>query len=116
MSDVSEIDLTTPQRETLRAVLSDFADRIDIVGVYGSRVQGNARPGSDVDLVIFGRLDLRDEAAIRSALEESDLSVFADVVAYDLIEHQPLKAQIDHWMRTLFTRADLLAAQAERAA
>ena len=67
-----------------------------------------------MDLVIYGRLLPRDEAAVREALEESDLSIFADVVAYERIDHAPLRAQIDYWMRPLFTKAELT--QAGRAA
>ena len=109
MNGSSEIDLTADQRGALRSALARFADLIDTVGVYGSRVQGHARPGSDVDLVLYGPLDARDEADIRTALEDSDLSIFADVVAYDGIGHDALRAQIDHWMKPLFARDDLLA-------
>lgn len=110
------IDLTAPQRDALRDVFARFADRLDIVGVYGSRVQGRAQPGSDVDLVVYGRVKPRDVAAMRMALDESDLSIFADVVAYEGVEHPPLRAQIDHWMRPLFTRDDLLMSSAKAAA
>lgn len=104
-----EIDLTTPQRAALLSVFSPYADRIDTVGVYGSRAQGSARPGSDVDLVVYGRISRSDIADIAHTLDESDLSIFADVIAYDGIGHTTLKAQIDRWMRPLFQRDDLRA-------
>lgn len=111
-----EIDLTSRQRQALFKVFSPYAERVEVVGVYGSRTQGRARPGSDVDLVIYGELAPGDLAAMRSDLEESDLSIFADVIDYGKIEHRPLKAQVDHWMKPLFTRHDLLAARTAEAA
>lgn len=110
------IDLTQRQRQALLDVFSRYADRVETVGVYGSRTQGRARPGSDVDLVIYGELAARDLGSMLGDLEESDLSIFADVVDYAEITHAPLKSQIDHWMRPLFTRHDLLAARTAEAA
>ena len=104
-----EIDLTVPQRTALRSVFLRFADRLDVVGVYGSRVQARARAGSDVDLVIYGTVTDRDLADMRHHLEDSDLSIFADVIAYDHIKHANLREQIDKWAKPLFTRADLLS-------
>lgn len=106
---LQEIDLTTQQRSVLRSVFEPFAREIETVGVYGSRAQGRARPGSDVDLVVYGSVSEGDIAAIRMGLEESDLSVFADVIAYDRIKHAKLREQIDKWAKPLFTRADLLS-------
>jgi uncharacterized protein len=102
-----DIDLTQPQRNALLSVLSPYADLIETVGIYGSRVQGRARPGSDVDLVVYGKVSPRDLARIAHDLDESDLSIFADILAYDAITHAPLKAQIDKWMKPLFQRDEL---------
>lgn len=102
-----DIKLTQPQRSALHAVFAPFADRIETVGIFGSRVQGTARAGSDVDLVVYGGVSRDDIAEITSRLEESDLSIFADVVAYESVSHKALKLQIDQWMRPLFERVDL---------
>ena len=103
-----EIDLTGPQRAALRAVFAPYADRLESVGVYGSRVQARARAGSDVDLVVYGAVTADDLAQIRMDLEESDLSIFSNVTAYNAISHPPLKEQIDKWMRPLFGRGGLV--------
>jgi uncharacterized protein len=108
MSSTPEIDLTPMQRQALFDVFSRYADRIETVGVYGSRAQGRARSGSDVDLVLYGTLSPRDLAMIADDLDESDLSIFADVLDYEAVTHEPLKAEIDKWGRPLFSRADLL--------
>lgn len=102
-----EIDLTGPQRAALRAVFVPHAAKLESVGVYGSRAQGRARPGSDVDLVIYGAVSADDVAQMRIDLEESDLSIFADITAYDAIRHPALRQEIDTWMQPLFTRAEL---------
>lgn len=105
----TDIDLTAPQRAALHRVFAPFASRIETVGVFGSRVQGTARAGSDVDLVIYGGVTREDIAEIANRLEESDLSIFADVISYQSVSHEALKSQIDQWMRPLFARSDLNA-------
>lgn len=91
------IDLTKAQTDALGEVLSNFADRFDRIAVYGSRVQGRARKGSDVDLVIYGKANSADVAALRQALEDSDLSIFAGVTVYADTSFEPLRQEIDRW-------------------
>lgn len=52
------------------------------VYAFGSRVQGNAKPFSDLDLVIMGdsSLDFRQLADLRDAFAESSLPFRVDVV------------------------------------
>jgi predicted nucleotidyltransferase len=44
----------------LRAALEPLADRIDLAFVYGSHASGEARPDSDVDLMVVGAVSLRE--------------------------------------------------------
>lgn len=104
------IELTDIQRETLRSVLRNHADSIGAVGVYGSRVQGRSRPGSDVDLVVYGEIDQRTLTQINRDIDESDLSISWNLTAYAHIANARLKEQIDRWVQPLFTRQELLAA------
>ncbi len=46
-------------------------------------------------------------ADIAHNLDESDLSILADVVAYDAVSYAPRNDQIDKRMRPLFQREDL---------
>lgn len=110
MSVTPEIDLTEAQRGALHDVFRRHIDRLETVSVYGSRAQGTARPGSDVDIVLYGRVTPSDIATMASDLEDSALSIFADIVAYDLITHEGLKRQIDRFAKPLFRHEDLLAA------
>lgn len=52
------------------------------VWAFGSRVTGDARPYSDLDLVIKtgNRLSLKRMATIKEAFDESDLTIKVDVV------------------------------------
>ncbi len=102
------IELSEMQRAAIKAAFQPFANSIAVVGVYGSRAQGSARPGSDVDLVVYGSLSDADVEYIRGELEAGDLSVFADVVCYAHIQHAVLKSQIDKWMKPLFRQNELL--------
>jgi len=54
--------------DVLREALEPFAGCIDLAYVYGSHARGEARPESDVDLMIVGAVSLQDvSSAIRDA-------------------------------------------------
>ena len=62
--------------------------------LYGSRAKGNYKPGSDIDLTLFGStLTHRSLADIADELDELllpysvDLSIFADLNHVELREH-----------------------------
>ncbi len=44
----------------LRAALEPLADRIERAYIYGSHARGDERPDSDIDLMIVGRVTLRE--------------------------------------------------------
>ena len=50
------------------------------VWAYGSRVDGTAHDGSDLDLAIVGEGDI---CALKSALQESNIPFLVDVVKFD---------------------------------
>ena len=67
----------TEVRRILAAHLPDHEVR-----AFGSRVQGTARPFSDLDLAVMGEapLDLRRLATLKDAFVESNLPFRVDVV------------------------------------
>lgn len=99
--------LTDRQLAILRGVLRPFADRIDRVGLFGSRATGTQRPNSDIDLVLYGTLGDAEIDRLWTLFDESALPMTVDVVAYRRIAHAGLKAHVDRVMRPLFTGAAL---------
>ena len=69
-------------RRLLAALLPDCEVR-----AFGSRVTGNAKPHSDLDLVLLGptRLPLDRLAAVREAFAESELPIRVDVIDWHAI-------------------------------
>ena len=58
----------------LRAVQEAFGERVRFVGLQGSRARGEARPGSDIDVVLLlDELSWQDVLTYRRAIEELPL-------------------------------------------
>lgn len=93
----------------LRSILAPFADKIDRVAVFGSYATGRARANSDIDLVVYGRLEIGEIDRLYTLFDDSALSVSVDVVAYDDALYSPLKQHIDAVAVTLFDHDDLKA-------
>ena len=71
--------LTETQLETVRALIRRYLPHV-LVWAYGSRVTDTYRPESDLDLVVFGDSEMKEEfCALREAFEESDLSFRVDL-------------------------------------
>jgi predicted nucleotidyltransferase len=87
---------------TVAAVLASAAARIGAVKVFGSRATGRARPGSDLDLVVFPPSPGGALNDLRFAFEESDLPIHVDVLAWDDIESQSLRDEIGRRAVPLF--------------
>jgi len=82
--------------------LLPFSDKIDRVGLFGSRSTGLYRPNSDIDLVIYGSIDEKTMDRIFTLLNDSNLPIKVDLQVYDLIEYSPLKDHIDANVMLLF--------------
>lgn len=80
--------------------------QVDRALVFGSRAKGNFKPGSDVDIAIFGSdIDQSTVATLSFFLnEETFLPYFFDVVHYDTLEEIALKEHIDRVGLVIFTR------------
>lgn len=94
-------------RDWLRTILADFGDRIDEIALFGSRATGTARANSDIDLVIYGRLDEADVDRLWTLFDDSPISVSVDVIAYDRELYPPLRRHIDRTRQVLFTNEQL---------
>lgn len=78
-----KIDLMPTQHRLLVELIERHLPNTD-VWAYGSRVQWNSRPESDLDLVVFSGPDQDGHvAALREALEESGLPFRVDLLVWD---------------------------------
>ncbi|NUN15685.1 MAG: nucleotidyltransferase domain-containing protein [Myxococcales bacterium] len=111
---MSKHGLTPDQMEQIAAVLHPYADKIETVGLFGSRAQGTYRPNSDVDLVIRGNLDEADVDRLYTLFEESSLPFQFDVIAYHRIAYPPLKRHIDQVFCPILSHDDLAKGRRER--
>jgi predicted nucleotidyltransferase len=70
----------------VRQLLADLAPECE-VRVFGSRVAGNAKPYSDLDIVLVGsgRIAPVRVSALREAFAESDLPIRVDVLDWHAI-------------------------------
>ena len=91
----------------IRHILQPYAQKIDVVGLFGSRAQGTYKENSDIDIVLYGDLTEGDMNRIYSLFDECLLPVSVDVKAYHLLDYPPLKKHIDTVMHVIFTREDL---------
>ena len=77
------INITPAQHQVLRGLLNKFLPHVE-VWAFGSRVKGNSRPDSDLDLVVFSRPDSSSAVyALKEALDESSLPFSVDVLVWD---------------------------------
>ena len=77
------IDITADQRQTLVSLLDRHLPNTE-TWVYGSRVNGTSRPGSDLDMVVFSPPEQAPEVSeLREAFEESNLPFRVDLFIWD---------------------------------
>lgn len=81
--------------QSLESVFKQF-DTIDKVVLYGSRALGTHKPGSDIDLALFGKNVTPDLiASIAILIDDLLLPYTLDLTAYDLIDNLALREHID---------------------
>ena len=83
------IDLSPEHLEIVKRLLKSRAGGRE-VWVYGSRVKGNARKYSDLDLVIKGNQRIQQNVllGLKEAFEESDLPFCVDVLDWNRISDE----------------------------
>jgi predicted nucleotidyltransferase len=99
--------LTPNQIESIAAILRPYAEKIKIVGLFGSRAKGTYRANSDIDLAIDGELSEEELERIYTLFDESQLPFKIDVNVLALIDYQPLKEHIKTAFHPLLTQDDL---------
>ena len=112
MQQATRIDHGLSKRELfiLRNILKLYHSKIDTVGIFCSRANGEFKPWSDIDLVLFGNLQEKDVARICTLLDDSSLGLSIDVLAYPHVHYPPLKRHIDENTKQLFSSSEIEAA------
>jgi predicted nucleotidyltransferase len=88
----------------IKQVLVGFPE-VEQVKIYGSRAKGNYRPGSDIDLTLFGaHLDQRQCADIADQLDELLLPYTIDLSVFHLLDHADLKEHIERVGKVFYQR------------
>lgn len=86
--------LSTETVATIHAIFSRFP-QIERAILFGSRAKGCARPGSDIDLTLVGRIDHATLSKIEEALDDSPLPYLFSLSAYANLKDPDLLAHID---------------------
>ena len=92
--------------DELFAVTETFKNVPQIMraALFGSRAKGNYKPYSDVDIVLYGDLDMTAVEQVRADLEELPLVYKFDVVAYGLINDAELRQHIERVGITIYEK------------
>jgi len=91
----TEFGLPPATMATIRHILAEVP-AVEKAVIYGSRAKGTHRPGSDIDLTLFGdALNLDTLGQIATRLEESPIPYQVDLSVFKLIEHAGLRQHIE---------------------
>jgi len=79
---------------------------IEKVIIFGSRAMGNYKPGSDIDLAIFGeKITFETVSRLHGKINEVlPIPYFIDVVNYETLESESLKQHIQLEGKEIFHR------------
>lgn len=96
------IDLSTEQLETVKQILETLGGGHE-VWAYGSRVKGDARKYSDLDLVIKGPQRIEQDVLFRlkDAFEASDLPFRVDVLDWSRASDEFKKRILENYTAIL---------------
>lgn len=89
------VDLREKDFDVLRLIFLRFPS-VRSVRIFGSRARGVARRASDLDLaVIAPGISDREWSELRHALDEAPLIYNLDIVRFDALKDQKLRARIE---------------------
>lgn len=77
---------------------------IDEVVIYGSRVKGNYRESSDIDITLKGDISKEDVNKLWQKLDDSFISYKFDISVYNRLKSENLLEDIDRVGETFYKR------------
>lgn len=87
--------------EMIKNLFRSYSE-ISEVKIFGSRAKGNFKPGSDIDLAIFGSIDEKLLRHIAFELDELSTPYKFDVLNYNTVDNKALKQNIDKYGKLLY--------------
>ena len=87
----------------IQAVLARNPD-VDKAVLYGSRAMGAYKTGSDIDLTLYGDLNLSRLTAIATELDDLLLPYTIDLSVYASLNNDDLRAHIDRVGKVFYER------------
>ena len=90
----------------LFSVTETFKNDVRILGaaIFGSRAKGDYKPYSDVDIVLYGDLNLSDVERVICDLDELPMVYKFDVVAYGLVKNPAFRLHIERVAVSIYER------------
>jgi len=98
------------EKEDLERIIAVFRSfpEVEKAILYGSRVKGNYREGSDIDICLVGRqLNLSVMNAIAQGIYTLNLPYLFDMSIYHQVSNPDFKEHINRLGETLFDRKQL---------
>lgn len=97
--------LRNEDMENIITTIQQFSE-IEKAAIFGSRAKGNYKPGSDLDIAIWGKdISFSTISRLHAILEEeSPMPYYFDIVDYSHLNHAELKSHIDRVGIVFFTR------------
>jgi predicted nucleotidyltransferase len=97
--------LTETTIESIQAVFARFPE-VEKAVLYGSRAKGNFKPGSDIDLTLYGGALTTDLcSAVASALDDLPLPYTFDLSVFAALHHAKLREHIERVGVVFYERA-----------
>lgn len=96
--------ITPKSFELILKTISEYKE-IERAAIYGSRAMENFKPGSDIDLVIYG-INVTPETVFRlkTKLEqELPIPYYFDLTHYETVSNSELKKHIDEFGKFFYS-------------
>jgi len=79
--------------EAIRRTLAECPG-VEKAVIYGSRAKGTFRPGSDIDLALYGSVSDNDLSALMDRLDALNTPYLFDIVRYHDIDNEALRDHV----------------------
>ena len=98
MTEAQTIDLTPAQLDEVKRLLAQYLPATQ-VWLYGSRVRGNARTTSDLDMVVFAEPEQQAQVSqLREAFDQSNLPFPVDLFVWSSVPEKFKKNIQQHYV------------------